>query len=81
MKITVQYFAVLRETINVSEESVELPEGSTGQDLLFALSRLHPSFEPFIPSLRLASETSFLVNSEELTEGSQILVIPPVSGG
>ena len=42
MKIRVQFFSQLKEIVGASEKTLELAEGTTIEDLLAELFRLHP---------------------------------------
>ncbi len=81
MAITVFYYAVIREVTGVSEESIELADGSNGLTLLAKIVERHPGIAPFVPTLRLATETSYIKSTDEIESDSTIFLIPPVSGG
>ena len=81
MAITVFYYAVIREVTGVSEESIELADGSNGLTLLAKIVERHPGIAPFVPVLRLATEWSYIKSTDEIESDSTIFLIPPVSGG
>jgi len=62
-------------------ETFELPEGSTGAAVLDLIVKRHPSIAEFVPFLRLATEEAYISASTTLIHGSEISIIPPVSGG
>lgn len=81
MQITVQYFAVIRELVGRQSETRQVPEGSSGADLIAMLSTDYPTIE-------LATRTAMLMVNQEyvrpdhlLSDGDEVALIPPVSGG
>ena len=81
MRITVRYFAVLREITGRIEEDVELPDDSRGTVLLDRLAESYSSLKAYIPYLRLATDSAYLSLDDTLDDGTVVNVIPPVSGG
>jgi molybdopterin converting factor subunit 1 len=81
MKITLKYFAALREAVKKGEEVVEVPEGIDVSRLRTLLIKKHPG-------LRDIMETTLPIVNAEYVGGERILedrdvvaFIPPVSGG
>ena len=80
MKVTVCFFASLRERVGHQAIHREIAEGTTAGDLL---GGLHEDF----PALAGSGRIAIAVNSEYtdpshvLREGDEIALIPPVSGG
>lgn len=80
MTVRVRFFASLRERLRTSDATRELPVGATVDDLLRAL---HAEF----PELGSSGRVSIAVNAEyvdrhhALSEGDEVALIPPVSGG
>lgn len=78
-RVTVRYFAVLRERRGLSEETVETTASTLGE-LLTDLIAAHRLGLP--PSLiRVAVGTDFAETDQELVDGMQLVLIPPVAGG
>jgi sulfur-carrier protein len=83
MKVTVKYFASIREALG-PQESVEVPEGSTVgslRTLLQARSGAHA--EALAPgrALRAALDQILCDESAALREGAEVAFFPPVTGG
>jgi molybdopterin synthase catalytic subunit len=82
MRITVRLFAVLRERAGCAELDLDLPAGATAGDAIDALSR-----ETAIGELGEELPIGVAVNREytgrdaPLSEGDELALIPPVSGG
>jgi len=81
VRVTVLYFAAARERAGLDRESLELPEGATAGQARARLLELHPALAPLAPHLRLAVDKAFAPDSAVLTEGAEVALIPPVSGG
>jgi molybdopterin synthase catalytic subunit len=79
--ITVLYFAVVRERLGVDEEQVALPTGARVRDLLMMLKTHHPALEGLLPAVRVSVNQEFRDEEFALTDGDEVALIPPVSGG
>ncbi len=80
MRVTVLYFAAARERAGTGSEAIELPEGATARDALAAACARHPPLQAVADKLRLAVDQEFAGADRKLREGSEIALIPPVSG-
>jgi molybdopterin synthase catalytic subunit len=69
-------FAGLRERAGTARRELELPDGSSTEDVWGALGL---GVEP--PGLLYAVNRSYAERSHVLAEGDEVAVIPPVSGG
>ena len=81
MEITVRLFAALREYAGTRELTLDLQEGSTVADAIVvlragALAGL-PERAPFVTAL----DREYVEDDERLHAGSELALVPPVSGG
>jgi len=80
LKVTVRFFASLKEEVGLEREELELGEGPAVADLLEALIEAHPV-------LRDSEKFLIAVNGirskadRRLGEGDIVALLPPVSGG
>lgn len=81
MRVTVLYFAAARERAGTSSEALDLPEGATAAQALAQACERHPALQPLASKLRLAVDQDFASPDRKLREGSEVALIPPVSGG
>ena len=82
MEVRVRLFAVLRERAQRDEVTLELPEGATVADALDALRSvdgLGPALERL--SVVMAVNRGYAEDHLRLSEGDEVALIPPVSGG
>ncbi len=81
MKVKVRYFALVAEITGCSQETLELPAGATAGGALAAAAARHgrlaaPGFTPL-----LAVNRRHAPQEQPLSEGDEVAIFPPVSGG
>lgn len=77
--LKLQYFAILREQRGLSEETIS-SSANTAAELYEELRARHRFTLP-VEQLRVAINGEFAAWSSPLTEGAQLVFIPPVAGG
>ncbi|MBS0379864.1 MAG: molybdopterin converting factor subunit 1 [Proteobacteria bacterium] len=78
-RLTVQYYALLREQAGRREESLE-SAAATPRELYGELRARYPfTLDPEV--LRVAVNAEFAEWSQPLREGDTVVFIPPVAGG
>ena len=73
-------FAVLREAAGTREAELDLPEGATPEDAWRRLADAHPALAGRRPSLT-AAVRRYATFDQPLSEGDELVFVPPVSGG
>lgn len=81
MKIRLFAFASAGDALGTSEMDLDLPPGSRVADLRDRLDRDHPGLGPLWPRLAVAVDGRVVSGDEPLTEGAEVALLPPVSGG
>jgi molybdopterin converting factor small subunit/GNAT superfamily N-acetyltransferase len=81
MTVTVLLFAQARERAGSSRYSLELPEGSRVSDALAMLERDHPGLGTLRPHLAVAVDRRLAPLDTPLSDGCELALLPPVSGG
>lgn len=83
MKVSILYFAAVRELVGKDEEAIELPSDvQTIADLAAFLSKHHAVLDGGrLASVRFARNETFATNEERIEAGDVIALIPPVAGG
>ena len=76
MQVTVRLFAGLRERAGTGERSVELAEGACVRDVWNALK-----LDQQPPGLLYAVNREYAAPDRLLSDGDEVALIPPVSGG
>lgn len=81
MRIRVVYLGILKEYAGKATESVELPANSRVADLWQDLVARYPKFAAFTGSAAVAVDQNFAGSDAQLSEGVEVAILPPVSGG
>jgi molybdopterin synthase catalytic subunit len=81
VRIRVRLFAIQRELAGTREVPLDLPDGATVADAWAGLVALHPALEPGRTSVRFARNGAYADESTPLSDGDEVAMIPPVSGG
>jgi molybdopterin converting factor subunit 1 len=81
MKVRVKFFAILRERAGAGEVIKDLQDGSTVAELWRGLQGDYPKLD--VPGIRLlyAVNQNYVALDHQLSEGDEVVFIPPVSGG
>jgi molybdopterin converting factor subunit 1 len=77
----VQLFARARDLAGAGHVVVELHAGATVADLRRALAERYPPLAGFVDRCAVAVDTEFADDSQLLTPGAEVALLPPVSGG
>lgn len=81
MKVKVKYFAVCHEMFGRDEEDMELPEGAILMDILKRLEARVPEIAEFYEVMQMAVNWEYATEQTKLSDGDEIALIPPVTGG
>ncbi len=81
MKIRLLAFATASDALGTEEREVEVAEGFTVEDLQRWLGEQYPALAPLWPKLAIAVDGEICSRQRVLTEGCEVALLPPVSGG
>jgi len=82
VRVTLLYFAVVRDLTGLEREELELPhEIRTVRDLAGWLQAVRPPLAGRLDSVRVAVDEAFAVGDDPLHDGAVVALIPPVAGG
>ncbi len=81
MIVTLRFFSVLREAFGAGVVEVELEAGTTGAELIELLAVNNEEVEKLQSVIRLAVNDDYIHPTSLLSDGDDIAVITPVSGG
>jgi molybdopterin synthase catalytic subunit len=81
LRVTVLYFAILRERLGVERETLDLPAGADVRAARAAIAARHPDIAPLLPRVATAVNRAIASETQSLAEGDEIALIPPVAGG
>ncbi len=80
MKIKIIAYGIAKDILQTKEMSYELNDDSSIGNLKNVLLEKYPKFEA-LASLRFAVGEEYQDDEFVLEEGSEVVIIPPVSGG
>jgi molybdopterin synthase sulfur carrier subunit len=81
MTVRVLFFASLRERVKRSDASWSVADGATVETLWQTLVAELPAIEAMSGAVRFAVNREYVDRGHVLTEGDEVAIIPPVSGG
>ena len=81
MKIHVRLFSVARDLAGFETRTVDVEPPATAGSVLRHLAAIHPGFDEWKSSIRMAVNCEYVHETHRLNEGDEVAVIPPVSGG
>jgi molybdopterin converting factor subunit 1 len=82
VKVTVLYFAAVRDLVGKDEERVDLPSDVADVKAFGAwLERARPELAGRMAHVRVARNEAFAQGADALAEGDVLALIPPVAGG
>jgi molybdopterin synthase sulfur carrier subunit len=79
MKLTIEYFAILKEQRGCSTESVETPANNLAE--LYEELKARHGFSLDQLALKVAVNEDFAGWDQPLEDGDTVVFIPPVAGG
>ncbi len=81
MRVTIRFFATLRDRVGVDRAEVELADGATVATLLKYLGETYPKLAPALGTSIVAVNHDYAFAENPLSEGDEVGLFPPVSGG
>ena len=80
-KIKVLFFAYLREVTQTNQIELEIDDSVTIPELKRIISSRYLDLEPRIANVLVAINQQFAFDEDEIPDGADIAMFPPVSGG
>lgn len=81
MQVHVLLFGALKDLLTRESETIDLPEQATVEQLLRRYVANAPQMEKFAGSLAIAVNREYATPGQALSEGDEVALLPPVSGG
>jgi molybdopterin synthase catalytic subunit len=81
MRVKVLFFGVLKDLVGKSEESLDLPPGTTLESLFSRYSARYETLDARRPSILFARNQEFAAPGTLLEDNDEVAFLPPVSGG
>jgi len=81
MQVRLLFFASLKDIVGSRELRMDVPQGSTVADLLFQLESRYPRMKDYRSVILTAINEDYVDKSTRISEGDEVAIFPPVSGG
>jgi molybdopterin synthase catalytic subunit len=81
MRVTVKLFAILRDRAGISEFPLDLERGSAISMALESIATRHPNLRDLLQRAAVAINREYASHETPLSDGDELALIPPVSGG
>lgn len=81
MELSVRFFALYRERAGCSVTRVTVPPDSTVADLVATVREIYPRLAPPEVNIVVAVNEEYAEAETLLSDGDEVCLIPPVSGG
>lgn len=81
MRIKVRLFAMLRQQAGWREREIDLPPDASIEDAWTAIAAAAPELAKSRASIRFARNREYASADQQLADGDELVLIPPVAGG
>ena len=81
MRVSLQFYSYFRELAGCHWRQIELPVGSTVDDLLRQVYGEFPKLKPMSRAMLVAVGVEYQDHAYVLAEGDEVALFPPVQGG
>lgn len=81
MRLTILFFASLREKIGSGSVEFDVPEDATVGKVRRLLARKYPAVATALPTALAAVNQQYALDEERIPAGAEVAFFPPVSGG
>lgn len=81
MRVTVLFFASLKERAGKGRAEIDLPSGSAVSELKKQLITTYPGLGGALEAAVVSIDQSFAFNEDVVPDGAEVAIFPPVSGG
>lgn len=81
MRIRVKFFAIVRQLAGVSDLDIDLPNKARISDARLTIQNEIPALNGYLDRVAWALNQTYVGTAAELSDGDELAIIPPVSGG
>lgn len=81
MTVRVLYFARIREVLGLDAEEIEMVQGATVGDVLDGLAERYGIVQSMRTAIRAGVNDRYASREDVLSDGDEIALLSPVSGG
>jgi len=77
--VTLRLFASIREIAGINQ--IDFEANTVGQIIELAVERFGPEFAAILPACRIWVNGNPAQEDDEVSDGDEVAILPPVSGG
>ena len=81
MRLKILFFATFRDAVGARERTMAVGGSVTVESLLARLYEAHPQLRKYDDTLLVAVNQEFVDRGAKLSDGDEVALMPPVSGG
>ncbi|HOL71381.1 MAG TPA: molybdopterin converting factor subunit 1 [Bryobacteraceae bacterium] len=81
VRVKVLFFGMLKDIVGAAEDTLEVGDGAAVGQVFEHYARLYPKLGEMRKSILLARNQEFSRDTEPLSDGDEVALMPPVSGG
>jgi molybdopterin converting factor subunit 1 len=81
MRVRVLLFAIIRDAAKTAEVDVELPAASVAKSAIDSVASQFPQITPYLARAAVAVNRRYATIDTPISDGDEVAIIPPVSGG
>jgi len=81
ISVRVKFFAAPREALGTGEIEMEVPPGTTVEELIGLLENKYPVLRGYTRFLSVSVNRAYTGIQTELHDGDEVACLPPVGGG
>jgi molybdopterin synthase catalytic subunit len=81
VKVEIQFFSYFKDVAGCSTTTEELPERATVHQLMQRIHERFPKLAPAARSTLIAIDLEYASPDQQLKDGDQVSLFPPVQGG
>ncbi len=81
VSVKILLFSVLKQKLGRESLDLTLQAPATGKDLLDCLTKEYAVIEAYRPVIRIAVNASYVPETTHISDGDEVALITPVSGG
>ncbi|MEM1240105.1 MAG: MoaD/ThiS family protein [Cyanobacteria bacterium P01_H01_bin.26] len=81
ISVTLKLFAAYQDTLGQADMTLTLPAGTTVRDLCDRICSQYPDLKRWQELTRFGINLQFVEADTPLSDGDEVVFIPPVSGG
>jgi molybdopterin converting factor subunit 1 len=81
MQVRLLFFATLKDIVGARQMQLDVPDGLTVADVLSHLERSYPRIKDYRPVVLTAINEEYVDQATHLSNGDELAIFPPVSGG